>query len=66
MAIPGKENYIFYQGERFQVEFYYTEAGEIPVKEYFENSSMDVRVKLATLVKYIAEQGRLFDKLNSG
>ncbi len=30
MAIPKKEEYIFYLGEKFQVEFYFTEAGKIP------------------------------------
>jgi phage-related protein len=61
VAIPKKEEYIFYRGERFQVEFYFTEAGEIPAKEYLEDVSLDVRVKLAALVKYIAEQGKIFD-----
>jgi DNA-binding XRE family transcriptional regulator len=27
MAIPSREDYVFYQGERFQVEFYFTGAG---------------------------------------
>lgn len=61
MAILKKEDYIFYQGERFQVEFYFTEGGKLPAKEYLEKTSMDVKVKLAALVKYIAEQGKLFD-----
>ncbi len=61
MRILRKENYIFYQGERFQVEFYFTEAGKMPAKEYLEKTSLDVKVKLAALVKYIAEHGNLFD-----
>ena len=61
MTIPKKEDYIFYQGEKFQVEFYFTETGKIPAREYLEETSLGVKVKLATLVKYIAEQGRLFD-----
>jgi len=61
MAVPKKEEYNFYQGEKFQVEFYFTGIGKIPGKEYLENVSLDVKVKLAALVKYIAEHGRLFD-----
>ena len=61
MTIPKKEEYIFYQGEKFQVEFYFTETGKIPAKEYLEEMVIDVKVKLAVLVKYIAEQGKIFD-----
>ena len=56
-----KENYIFYQGEKFQVEFYFTETGTIPAKEYLENANLNVKTKLAALVKYIAEHGKLYD-----
>ena len=61
MAIPKKEEYIFYRGERFQIEFYFTETGKIPAKEYFEDTAFDVKVKLAALVKYIGEHGKIFD-----
>ncbi|MEK6563571.1 MAG: type II toxin-antitoxin system RelE/ParE family toxin [Candidatus Omnitrophota bacterium] len=61
MAIPKKEEYIFYQGEKFQVEFYFTVAGKMPAKECLEETALDVKVKLATLVKYMAEQGKIFD-----
>ncbi len=62
MKRPKKEEYIFYQGEKFQVEFYFTEIGEMPAKEYLEKESLGVQVKLAALVKYIADHGRLFNK----
>ncbi|MFH1645343.1 MAG: type II toxin-antitoxin system RelE/ParE family toxin [Candidatus Omnitrophota bacterium] len=61
MTIPKKEEYIFYLGESFQVEFYFTGTGKMPAKEYLEKSSFDVKVKLAALVRYIAEHGKLFD-----
>ena len=61
MTLPEKEDYIFYQGEKFQVEFYFTKIGKIPAKEYLEKESLDVQVKLAALVKYIADRSRLFD-----
>ncbi len=61
IAQPKKEEYIFYQGEKFQVEFYFSEAGKMPAKEYLEEAALDIKVKLAALVKYIAEQGKIFD-----
>ena len=62
MNQPGQDEYVFYQGEKFQVEFYFTEKGELPVKEYFDSSEHRVKVKLLALVKYMAENGRLFDE----
>jgi hypothetical protein len=38
MSLPKKEDYIFYQGEKFQVEFYFTKTGKIPAKEYLEKA----------------------------
>lgn len=61
MPIPKKEDYIFYQGEKFQVEFYFSNDGRLPVKEYLEEISLDVKIKLAALVKYMAETGKIFD-----
>ena len=61
MTLPQKEDYIFYQGEKFQVEFYFTESGKMPAKEYLEKESLGVQVKLAALVQYIADHGKLFD-----
>jgi hypothetical protein len=62
MALPKKEDYIFYKGEKFQVEFYFTETGEMPAKEYLGKESLEVQVKLAALVKYIADHGILFNR----
>jgi len=45
MTLPKKEDYIFYQGEKFQVEFYFTKTGKIPAKEYLEKESLDIQVK---------------------
>lgn len=61
MNNPKPEDYIFYQGEKFQVEFYYDEKGELPAKKYFDASSQKVKVKLLALVKYMAENGKIFD-----
>ena len=62
MAHPKPEEYIFYQGEKFQVEFYFNEKGELPAKEYFDAADRQVKIKLLALVKYMAENGRLFDE----
>ena len=62
MGCPLQEEYIFYRGERFQVEFYFTQRGEMPAKEYYDESDHYTKVKLYTLVRYMAENGRLFDE----
>ena len=59
---PNSEEYIFYRGEKFQVEFYFNEKGELPAKEYFDVVDRQVKIKLLALVKYLAENGRLFDE----
>lgn len=62
MALPKPEQYVFYQGEMFQVEFYFTEKGRLPAKEYFDDTQQQVQIKLLALVKYIAENGKLYDQ----
>ena len=62
MKRPKTEEYVFYQGESFQVEFYFTEAGKFPAKEHLEETSLQVKLKLAALVKYMGEIGQIFDK----
>ena len=54
--------YVFYRGKRLQVEFYYSEKGDLPAKEYLEKLSVKVKVKLAAFVKLIADEGRLYDE----
>ena len=61
MANPKTQEYVFYQGEKFRVEFYFTEDGELPAKKYFEEASLEAKVKLAALVKRMAEAGKIFD-----
>ena len=62
MNRPRPEDYIFYRGDKFRVEFYFTQTGALPAKEYFDSSERQAQVKLLALVKYIAENGRLFDE----
>ncbi len=47
MTLPKKEDYIFYQGEKFQIEFYFTKTGKIPAKEYLEKESLDILLIMA-------------------
>ena len=62
MKVPQQEDYVFYRGEKFQIEFYFTHQGEMPAKEYFDASDRQTKVKLLAQVKYLAENGRLFDE----
>lgn len=61
MAVPRKEEYVFYRGQKFQVEFYFTESGRMPARDYLEDTPLEIKAKLAALVAYIAECGRFFD-----
>jgi Fe-S-cluster containining protein len=61
--MPRTNEYIFYQGKRFQVEFFFDETGALPAKEYLEDlSEQKVLVKLAAFVKLIADEGILYDE----
>ncbi len=62
MNQPRQEDYVFYQGEKFQVEFFFTGKGELPAKEYFDSLDRQVQIKFLALVKRLAEEGRLFDE----
>ena len=62
MGRPREENYVFYQGEKFRIEFYFTQKGEMPAKEFFDLADEQVKLKLSALVKHIADTGTLFDE----
>ena len=62
MVFITPEDYVLYQGTKFQVEFYFTQKGDLPAKEYFDSSGRLIQVKLLALVKYLAEEGRIFDE----
>ena len=51
MTLPKKEDYIFYQGEKFQVEFYFTKTGKMPAKEYLEKESLNMKKAYADRIK---------------
>lgn len=62
MKRPGPEDYVFYQGGKFQIEFYFDENGEMPAKHYYDSSNRSVRLKLLALVKRMAEHGKIYDE----
>ncbi len=66
--MPTVEEYVFYVGREYKVEFYFTDKGKILVKDYFDACDVQVQVKFLALVKYIAENGRIFDekKISAG
>ena len=62
MCLPPTEDYILYQGDKYQVEFYYGQNGKMPAKEYFDQLSERVQAKLIALIIRIAETGKIYDK----
>ncbi len=59
--IPRTDQYIFYQGEKYQVEFYFTENCKIPAKELLEKIKHQKElVKLAAFVKLISDEGIIY------
>ena len=62
MSRPRQEDYVLFRGEKFQVEFYFTQNGCLPAKEYFDSAQRQVQIKLLALVKYMAQEGRIFDE----
>lgn len=60
---PTVEEYVFYRGEKLQVEFYFTDEGKMPAKEFLEGiPGTKVVAKLMGYVKSIVEQGALYDE----
>ena len=63
MPKPRTEAYVFYQGIKYQIEFYHTRKGDVPAREFLESLKQPkVLVKLAALVKLIGDEGVLYDK----
>ena len=58
----AKDTHTFYRGEKFRVEFYFNANGKMPSKEQIEKLPSLIKVKLAALVKLIAEEGQIYDE----
>jgi len=60
---PAKHEYVFCCGKKFQVEFYFSENGKMPVKEFLISSNdQKAAVKLAALAQLIADTAVLYDE----
>lgn len=57
-----EEDFVLYEGVFFRIEFYFDDRGRMISKEYFDKVEYLIKVKLLALVKYIAENGKLFDQ----
>ncbi len=57
-----ENTHIFYRGTKFQVEFYLNAKGKMPSKEQVEKLPSLIKVKLAALVRLIAEEGQIYDE----
>lgn len=62
MGCPLQEEYVLYRGEKFQIEFYFTQKGKMPAKEYLGVVDEQVKLKLLYLIKSISENGKIFDE----
>lgn len=60
---PAVEEYVFYRGKKLQVEFYFTDEGRMPAKEFLDKiPDPKIKAKLMTYAKLIAEVGALYDE----
>lgn len=55
-------NFIAYEGSQFNIEWYYTEDGELPALEYFNSLDDDDKIKTLDLFKLMATEGKIFNK----
>jgi len=52
---PEPEEFVYYSGATFTVEWYYTEAGVMPAREYFLGLRLRDQEKLLSLVEHLAD-----------
>lgn len=59
--------YIAYEGEKYIIEWYYTEKGDSPALEYYNALEKGQRLKLLYLLKRMGDIGKIIDttKFNS-
>ncbi len=56
-------DHVFYRGEKLQVEFYFTDRGKMPAKEFLDDiPNPKVKGKLMAYAKMIADKGILYDE----
>lgn len=61
------KEYIAYQGDKYTIEWYYTENGESPALDYYNALNQGQRLKLLYLLKRMGDIGKIIDstKFNS-
>lgn len=59
--------YIAYEGEKYTIEWYYTENGDSPAFDYYNALNKGQRLKLLYLLKRMGDIGKIIDttKFNS-
>jgi phage-related protein len=57
-----KSSLIIYEGKKFTVEWYIDAKGKSKAFEYFDELPLDRQKKLLSLVRLIADLGKLFNK----
>lgn len=58
--MSGKE-YIAYEGQKYRVEWYFTEKATSPALEYYNGLEQSQRIKLLYLIKRMGDFGRISD-----
>ena len=59
-----KKEYVLYKGEKFTVEWYYTEKNKSQPFEYFNSLDSQQQMKLLYLVKRMGDFGKIRTKRN--
>ena len=57
-----KKEYVLYKGEKFTVEWYYTDKNKSQPFEYFNSLDSQQQMKLLYLVKRMGDFGKISDK----
>ena len=56
ITYPSSDDYLFYEGATFRVEWYYTAAGRLPAYEYYQSLDETDQERLKGAVSYIANK----------
>jgi hypothetical protein len=56
ITYPHPDDYLFYEGKTFSVEWYYTAAGRLPAYDYFLGMDETDQERLRGAVAYIADR----------
>lgn len=57
----SEKEYIVYEGQKYKVEWYFTEGGTSPALEYYNNLEQNQRIKLLYLIKRMGDFGKIND-----